>query len=307
MSILDVPQAGLYYETHGSGPLLVMIPGAGGTADVFRKLAQNLSADFTVVIYDRRGFSRSTLTGPQDYEHRLATDADDVRRLIAHLGADEAVVFGASSGAIVALEVLARHPSSVSTVIAFEPPAMRYLPDGQNWIDTFAELHELYRESGVAPALERFRQLTFPDSDARVMATAPRNDANATYWFEHELRQYPAAELALATLNSRSDRIVLASGRDGTGYPAHDVVAELARSLHTRTVDLPGGHVGCVSHPEGFARGLASALTGTTAPPAAPPPASTSCCAPGSALTPPAWTSRPRPWQWHGERPATGT
>jgi len=31
MSTLDVPGAQLYYETHGSGPLMIMIPGALAT------------------------------------------------------------------------------------------------------------------------------------------------------------------------------------------------------------------------------------------------------------------------------------
>ena len=37
MSILDVPGARLYYETHGSGPLLLMVPGAAGQADPFKR------------------------------------------------------------------------------------------------------------------------------------------------------------------------------------------------------------------------------------------------------------------------------
>jgi hypothetical protein len=36
------------------------------------------------VTYDRRGFSRSELDGPQDSKHRLETDADDARRLLEH-------------------------------------------------------------------------------------------------------------------------------------------------------------------------------------------------------------------------------
>jgi hypothetical protein len=46
---------------------------------------ERVAACYTVVTYDRRGFSRSYLEGPQDYEHRLETDADDVRSLIEHL------------------------------------------------------------------------------------------------------------------------------------------------------------------------------------------------------------------------------
>jgi len=256
MSTLDVPGARLYYETHGSGPLLVMIPGAGGAADVFRMMTEHLAAHYTVVIYDRRGFSRSRLDGPQDYDRRLETDADDVRRLVDHLGDGSAIVFGASSGAIVALTLLTRHPSVVRTLVPFEPPAMRYLPGGQKWVDFFTETYDLYRESGVDTALARFRERTFPVSDQRVMARAPRNDANAAYWFEHELRQYPAVELDLDALKVHVERIILAAGREGSGYPAHDVVAELGRSLGRNVLELPGGHVGCVAHPAEFAREL---------------------------------------------------
>src|SRR5499426_829548 len=105
-SILEVPGARLYYETHGSGPVLLMIPGATGTADSFKRVTEHLVAHYTVVIYDRRGFSRSQLDGPQDYAHRLETDADDVRRLIEHLSDEPATVFGSSSGGIIVLEVL---------------------------------------------------------------------------------------------------------------------------------------------------------------------------------------------------------
>jgi pimeloyl-ACP methyl ester carboxylesterase/SAM-dependent methyltransferase len=253
VSVLDVPGARLYYEAHGSGPLLVMIPGASGVADTFRTVAGRLAEHYTVVIYDRRGFARSVLDGPQDYDRRLETDAGDVRRLIEHFGDEPATVFGASSGAIVALAVLTHHPTVVRALIPFEPPLMRYLPDGQEWIDFFAETYDLFRESGVDSALARFRERTFPDTDQRIMAHAPHSEVNATYWFEHELRQYPVVELDLDTLKPHVDRIVLAAGREGVGYPAHDVVAELGRMLGRDVADLPGGHVGCVAQPAEFA------------------------------------------------------
>src|SRR5437899_3247232 len=96
MTSLHVPGARLYYESRGRGPLMVMVPGANGSADVFRIVAEHLTAHYTVVIYDRRGFSRSRLDGPQEYDRRLETDADDVRRLIAHVSEAPATVFGAS-------------------------------------------------------------------------------------------------------------------------------------------------------------------------------------------------------------------
>lgn len=152
MSTLEVPGAQLYYETRGSGPLMLMIPGANGDADAFAAVAEHLATHYTVVTYDRRGFSRSRLEGSQDYDRRLETDADDAHRLIRHVSDEPATIFGSSSGAIVALEVLTRHPSTVRTLVPYEPPTVRYLPDGQKWLDFFNGLYDLYRRSGIQPA-----------------------------------------------------------------------------------------------------------------------------------------------------------
>jgi pimeloyl-ACP methyl ester carboxylesterase len=120
---------------------MLMVPGATGSADSFKRVTEHLGAHYTAVIYDRRGFSRSQLDGPQDYDHRLETDADDVRRLIEHLSDEPATVFGASSGGVVALEVLTHHLSVVRTLVPFEPAAVRQLPDGQKWVDFFFEVN----------------------------------------------------------------------------------------------------------------------------------------------------------------------
>src|SRR5260370_33524 len=94
MSTLKVPSAQLFYEVSGSGPLLILIPGASGVGEVFRQVAHELISRYQVVTYDRRGFSRSHLVGPQNYDHRLSTDIDDVRRLIEHLTDQPVTVFG---------------------------------------------------------------------------------------------------------------------------------------------------------------------------------------------------------------------
>jgi len=269
MAFFEVTGARLYYESRGRGPLMVMVPGAKGDARAFESVAEYLAARYTVVTYDRRGFSRSALDGPQDYDRRLETDADDVRRLIEHLSDEPAIVFGASSGGIVVLEVLTRHPSVVHTLLPFEPPAVRLLPDGQRWLDFFAGLYDLYRQSGMRPALERFRE-AFSESDRQVLAARAReqeNDryatANATYWFEHELRQYPAVDLSLDALRAHADRIVLVGGRESHGRPAYEVNVELGRKLGLDVIELPGGHLGCVAHPAEFACDLVRALERT--------------------------------------------
>jgi pimeloyl-ACP methyl ester carboxylesterase len=263
MGIITVPGAQLYFERQGSGPLIVMIPGANGTADPFRGLAADLARRYTVVTYDRRGFSRSVLDGPQDYDRRLETDAEDVRSLIEHTADGPAIVFGTSSGALVALALLAGNPSAVHVLVVHEPPTMRLLPEGGEWLRFFLECYETYRESGIDAALEKFRERTFSDSDRQAMARMPRNErtlANAAYWFEHELRQYPAFEPDIDLLRTYADRILLLAGRESRGHPTHEVNAEIARRLGRELIEVPGGHIGFATEAAEFAQEFVRAL-----------------------------------------------
>jgi len=259
MSTLEVPGATLYYETYGDGPLMVMIPGAAGVAEPYRMVAAELADRYTVVAYDRHGFSRSKLDGPQDYDGRLETDADDAWRLIEHLSDEPAIVFGNSSGAVLALELRVRHPSSVRTLVPHEPPAVRQLAEGQQWVDFFASVYDLYRQSGIESAMGQFREKAVAETDRQILSLPPANEialANRMYWFEHELRQYPAVTLDLEALKPYADRIVLAVGRESRGYPCYEVNVALAGKLGRDVVELPGGHLGYVTLATDFARAL---------------------------------------------------
>lgn len=267
MSILEVPGARLHYQTHGGGPLMLLVHGGPADADSFQMVTRHLAARYTVITYDRRGFPRSRLDGPQDYEHRLETDADDLRRLIEHAGEGAATIVGCSSGALVGLELLSRHPAAVDTLVPFEPPAVRQLPDGQTWVNFFFEIYDLYHRSGMDTAAETFHTRAFVESDRAAMARARESNApgeyslsNAVYWFEHELRQYPALDLDLDALTAHADQLVLAVGRDSSGYPCYEVNMELGNKLRQDVIELPGGHVGCTAQPAEFAHELMEAL-----------------------------------------------
>jgi len=267
MSVLDVPGAQLYYETRGRGPLLLLIPGANGDGNVFPPLADQLAAHYTVVTYDRRGFTRSLLSGAQAYERRLATDAEDAMRLIRRLSDGPATVFGTSSGAVIALQLLVDHPDCVRTVIPYEPAAMRLLPDGQKWIAFFHEVYDLYRQAGTAPALDLFRRKTFAPIDYPVMSgsTNARPDgqkmANATYWFERELREYTSVTLDLAAIAAHADRVMPALGGASLGFPTAEAALALGRMIGRATISLPDGHVGYATSPQAFAHALVSHIS----------------------------------------------
>jgi pimeloyl-ACP methyl ester carboxylesterase len=268
MATLEAPGANLYYDIDGAGPLLVIIPGGNGAAYLAERLAQSLAARFTVVTYDRRGFARSLLQGPQDYDKRLETDADDVRRLVEHTGAERAILFGPSSGAIVALSTFTRHPSIVDQLLAYEPPALRQLDDAQQWIDFFSKIYSIYREGNMSRALATFLERTFPEPDQRFLSqmldlTNDEMRANWTYWFEHELRQYTAVTLNLGALKSHTSQIVLAAGQASRGYLCYRTSTAIAKRLGLHLFELPGGHTGYATKPVEFADAMAQTLNRT--------------------------------------------
>lgn len=261
MSTLEVPGARLYHEVTGEGPLIVLVSGANGETGMWAPFVRGIESGYRVVAYDRRGFSRSALEGPQDYDHRLETDADDVARLIEHLSDEPVTVLGHSSGAIVALETALRHPENVRTLISHEAPVTAWLPDRSEWNSFFADCHRIYRESGIPAAMEKFIKGTAAPEEVEFMETVMKKDtgddryteANAVYWFEHEFLPYPSADLSLDALAEHRDTIVPTGGTISRGQVANRSSAILAERLGRDLPEFPGGHVGFVTHPEPFA------------------------------------------------------
>lgn len=270
--MLAVPGAELYYEVAGSGPLLLLVPGGNGDAMPYAGLLRLLSDSYTVVAYNRRGFSRSPVDGPIDPATRLDADADDAVALIEHVSAGPAHVFGSSSGAIVGLHLLTRSPEHVATLISHEPPLATLLPDGDEWLAFIDEVYDVWRAEGAQPAMRRFGERvlggTNDDSTDRLAALPAeqraelmqRMSANLTFWFQYELKTYPRYEPDLPGLEKLKDRLVLAGGNDSRELFPYQPNTVLAQRLGLEIVDFPGDHIGYAAHAAEFAGQLRAVL-----------------------------------------------
>ncbi|KAF2788557.1 acetyltransferase/esterase, partial [Melanomma pulvis-pyrius CBS 109.77] len=266
---LPVPGASLYYETYGTGPLLLFISGGNGNADIWRPIASVLQANFTVAIYDRRGYSRSYLsaTQPQDYANRLAVDVEDARLLIDHLSKGPATVLGTSSGAIVALELLLRHPTHLRTLIPHEPPAIMILPDKDNLTAVQHNIYDTYRKSGIPPAMIKFAaaykalDTLGPFLSSMDAKNGPFVNGNTLIWLERELLPYPLHDFNLTAMGQHKELLLLANGEgsDPTALQrrAND---KLAETFGLEVVLFPGAHTGYQTDPLAFATTLVTAL-----------------------------------------------
>ena len=105
----------LYYETHGSGEPLVLIPSTAFSGDVW-KLYQvpGLSKSVQLVIHDPRGTPRSQAS---QQVYMITQMANDVVALLDHLKISEAHVLGHSMGGRIALEMALNFPGWVKSLI----------------------------------------------------------------------------------------------------------------------------------------------------------------------------------------------
>ena len=127
--LIRVNGADIYHEVRGAGPTVLLIHGGGADGGTWGHLPTDLSREFVVVTYDRRGLSRSPR--PKDWQQTsIAEQADDAAALLrAHEVAPAAVV-GASLGALVALELLLQHPDLVRRASLLDPgPLDSAIPD----------------------------------------------------------------------------------------------------------------------------------------------------------------------------------
>ena len=273
ISTLEVPCARLYYEVRGAGPVVLLIAGGSGDSGHFERVANEIADRYTVVTYDRRGFSRSTLGGLPDDRPRLEADSDDAQRLLDRLADGPAFVFGSSSGAIVALDLIARHPERIRILVAHEPPLVRLLPDAKQQLEFLDEVYDTYRSSGVDLAMRKFStgvglgDLAQPpegiELPPHVAEMLSRIHGNQAFWLEHELRQYTRVVPDISALRSASTRLVLAGGLESQDYFPYRPNTIMAVRLDSKVVDFPGGHVGYVTHPIEFAARLTDVLAAT--------------------------------------------
>ena len=114
MPQIEVGDVELYYEAHGGGEPLVLIPGFGTGLWLWFKQAEAFAQRFRAIVFDPRGMGRS------EGAHTPATIggcADDVAALLSALGVERAHVLGVSFGGFVAQEFALAHPRMLGKLI----------------------------------------------------------------------------------------------------------------------------------------------------------------------------------------------
>jgi pimeloyl-ACP methyl ester carboxylesterase len=252
MPTIAVNGAELYYEVRGNGPSLLLIHGGGVDCGTFSRLADLLVQDFKVVAYDRRGLSRSPR--PKDWKQTsIAEQAEDAAGLLKGLGVAPAAVLGNSLGALIALELLLRHPDLVRRATLLDTgPVDSAIPDR---LEKMAVPEPVRAAMATGRYEEGLEALLRALGAWEAMDQVSRNRVlgNADIFFSHEtplLRSYQPDQALLKT-----NRVPVQVGAGDETLPVMREMAEwLGAHLNVGVQAIPGGHVGYMEHPDEVAQ-----------------------------------------------------
>jgi non-heme chloroperoxidase len=126
----------LYYEDHGSGNPVVLIHGYPlDGASWEKQIPVLLEAGYRVITYDRRGFGQSSKpTTGYDYN----TFAEDLHRLVQHLGLHDMTLVGFSMGGGEVARYIGNYGTknvSKAVIAGGVPPYLLKTPDNPEGVD----------------------------------------------------------------------------------------------------------------------------------------------------------------------------
>lgn len=113
--------ASLYARETGSGqPMVILHGGPDFDSSYLLPDLDRLADRFRLIYYDQRGRGKSA-AGVSPEEVTLASDVDDVGRVMDHFKLPSAVLLGHSWGTVLALEYAIRDPGRVSHLVLMNP------------------------------------------------------------------------------------------------------------------------------------------------------------------------------------------
>lgn len=114
MAFARVNHIDLYYEVHGFGDPILLIPGLGSDANTWLPFVAAFSQKHKIVIVENRGSGRSTKFADEITTEQMA---DDAVALLDQLGVERAHILGKSMGGMIAQIIAAKYPHKVRSLV----------------------------------------------------------------------------------------------------------------------------------------------------------------------------------------------
>lgn len=261
MESIRIGELDVAYRRAGSGPPLVILPGALDDGRWWARQLRDLSGDLTVVVWDAPGCGASSDPPPS---WSLADLADCAGSLVDAIGLGPVHLLGLSFGGALAIEVVHRHPDAVRSLVLVSAYA--------GWVGSLGPDEARARVA----AGERMAEMTADDLARAWLPTlvAPAAGSDDREWMERlvrDTRTRSAPTLARALAVDLRDVLPTIAVPTLVVHGAEDVRAPrsvaddlVARIPGAELVVVDGaGHLVNVDAPERLATEVRAFLAGT--------------------------------------------
>ncbi|WP_288776354.1 alpha/beta fold hydrolase [uncultured Eubacterium sp.] len=276
---IETAHGRLFCRREGSGPILLLIHGVACDSEFFRETSAILAEKFTVISYDRRGYSRSIAEeGENDFSvWAHAEDAAEIIRLEQKRKAEEeqcpieagwqsdgcsadlstgVFVAGCSAGGAVAAALATKYPELVRQVFLHEP-LMRGSGELAAEQDAFWEkLRKSTEKHRIITCMMHFVNAMGGmnrEKEGQSLEQQSRNLKNLELFLEKEMDSFSGLKLDDFDI---SVPVTVACGSDDRTGMFHRSAHQAAEAKGWKYVTVPGYHNFASDEPEAFAKCL---------------------------------------------------
>jgi aminoacrylate hydrolase len=155
MPKISIGDCSLYYEEHGKGEALLLVPGLGGLGASFFKQTPELAKHYRVIVHDHRGCGQSDKPLMRYSVEQMAAD---VLGLMDALKIERAHYLGHSTGGAIGQILSIEHPQRVEKLIL----SSTWTHCDGFFRRSFEGRHALLKSAGVKPYVRSSMVVFYP-------------------------------------------------------------------------------------------------------------------------------------------------
>lgn len=241
MATLNRDGVNLYFETHGSGPGLLLSHGFSATSQMWQGQIEALSKDHTLILWDMRGHGQSDAPS-DDAAYSEALTTADMAALLDHHDLPSAIIGGLSLGGYMSLAFQVDFPERVDALLIIDT-GPGYKNDAAR-----AAWNEQAKASAANIEAEGLAALS---GGSRERSAATHRDLNGLVMAGRNMLTQHSPRVIQSLPEIRVPTIVVAGAEDEPFLAATDYMAAKIPGAE-KVIIANGGHAVNIDQPDAF-------------------------------------------------------